>query len=244
MEVVGLWKSFNGEHALRGVNLTVRPGEIHGLLGLNGAGKTTTLKCLVGLLKPDRGLLRVCGINVTVDSSYKDLIGFLPENPPLPEYLTAKEFLLFAARLRSLSGTSLEQRVSEVAELFDLKRHYSKLIYELSKGVRQRLAFAASVVHRPSVLILDEPFNGLDPEAQRTAKQIMREITDLDGGVLVSTHLLDSIERICDSATIIHEGKTIISGTLNQLRSATNLADSEPLEEVFIRLISGRGRVS
>ncbi len=120
MEVVGLWKSFNGEHALRGVNLTVRPGEIHGLLGLNGAGKTTTLKCLVGLLKPDRGLLRVCGINVTVDSSYKDLIGFLPENPPLPEYLTAKEFLLFAARLRSLSGPSLDQRVSEVAGGFSI----------------------------------------------------------------------------------------------------------------------------
>jgi ABC-2 type transport system ATP-binding protein len=244
IEVVGLWKSFNGEPALRGVNLTVRPGEIHGLLGLNGAGKTTTLKCLVGLLKPDRGVLRVCGIDVVADSSYKDLIGYLPENPPLPEYLTAKEFLLFAARLRRLAGPGLSQRVDEMAELFGLKRHYGKLIYELSKGVRQRLAFAAAVVHQPSILILDEPFNGLDPEAQRTAKQVMREIASSEGGVLVSTHLLDSIERICESATIIHEGRTIISGTLDQLRSATNLGYSEPLEEVFIRIISSRRWVS
>ncbi len=242
IEVRDLWKSFNGEPALRGVNVSVSPGAIHGLLGLNGAGKTTTLKCLVGLLKPDSGTLSLCGKDVLKDTSYKDLLGYLPENPPLPEYLTSKEFLSFAARLKGLSGPRLESRLGELVDLFGLNRYYGKLIYELSKGVRQRLAFAAAVVQGPKVLILDEPFNGLDPEAQRTAKQVMKEIAGCGGSVLVSTHILESIERICDSATIIHEGQTIVSGSLDQLRASTNLHDAEPLEEAFIRIISARRR--
>ncbi|MCS7145261.1 MAG: ABC transporter ATP-binding protein [Nitrososphaerota archaeon] len=238
IEVAGLWKSFNGEPAVRGLNLAVGEGEIHGLLGLNGAGKTTTIKCVVGLLRPDRGEIRVAGRSVFTDSSFKDFLGYLPENPSLPEYLTAEEFLVFSSRLKGLRDGEVGRRVSEAVELFGLRRYLDRLIFELSKGVRQRIAFAAAIVNTPQILILDEPFNGLDPEAQSVAKFLMRETAERGGAVLVSTHLLDSIERVCDSATIIHTGRELASGTLNELRSLAGLSSSAPLEEAFLRIVS------
>lgn len=242
IEVADLWKSFNGEVAVRGLNLVVGEGEIHGLLGLNGAGKTTTIKCVVGLLRPDRGCVKVAGYSVFEESSYKSLIGYLPENPALPEYLTAEEFLFFTSKLKGLSGFELERSIAEVTELFGLKKYLDRLIFELSKGVRQRIAFAAAVVNKPEILVLDEPFNGLDPEAQSIAKLLMRETAERGGAVLVSTHLLDSIERVCDSATIIHAGKELASGSLDELRGLAGLMGSASLEEAFLRIISRHGR--
>jgi len=234
----GLWKSFNGEPAVRGLNLRVWEGAIHGLLGLNGAGKTTTIKCIVGLLRPDRGRIFVAGEPVLDGSSYKDVLGYLPENPSLPEYLTAGEFLVFNARLKGLKHGEVERRVSEASELLGLGRYLDRLIYGLSKGVRQRLAFAAAIVNTPKILVLDEPFNGLDPEAQSVAKFLMRETAKMGGAVLVSTHLLDSVERICDSATIIHAGRELAAGTLEELKSLAGLSSSASLEETFLQIVS------
>ncbi|MCS7118366.1 MAG: ABC transporter ATP-binding protein [Thaumarchaeota archaeon] len=237
IRVKDLWKSFEGEPAVRGLSLEVEPGTIHGLLGLNGAGKTTTIKCIVGLLKPDRGEISVAGRSVTADISYKSLIGYLPENPSLPEYLTVEEFLVFVSRLRGLEGLRLKSSVSEVTELFGLSRYLDKLIFGLSKGLKQRVAFASAIVNDPLVLILDEPFNGLDPEAQSIAKSKMREVSKRGGSVLVSTHLLDTIERVCDFATIIHEGKDRASGTVEELKRLAGLQLSASLEDAFLRII-------
>ncbi len=240
IEVVGLWKSFDGVPAVSGLNMVVSSGTIHGLFGLNGAGKTTTIKCVVGLLRPDSGEIFVAGRSVLEDTAYKSLLGYLPENPALPEYLTTEEFLVFNARLKGLREGELKRRVSEAVELFGLKRYLDRLIYELSKGVRQRIAFAAAIVNAPQILILDEPFNGLDPEAQSVAKMLMRETARSGGAVLVSTHLLGSIERVCDSATIIHTGRELASGSLEELRRLAGLEDSTPLEDVFLNIVSRR----
>ncbi|MCS7094999.1 MAG: ABC transporter ATP-binding protein [Thaumarchaeota archaeon] len=238
IRVKDLWKSFEGEPAVQGLSLEVDAGTIHGLLGLNGAGKTTTIKCIVGLLKPDRGEITVAGRSVTTDVSYKPLIGYLPENPSLPEYLTVEEFLVFVSRLKGLEGLRLKSSVSEVAELFGLSRYLDKLIFGLSKGLKQRVAFASAIVNDPHILILDEPFNGLDPEAQSIAKAKMREVSRGGGSVLVSTHLLDTIERVCDSATIIHNGKDRAWGSVEELKQLAGLGISASLEDAFLRIIA------
>jgi len=238
----GLWKSFDGEPAVRGLDLSVGEGVIHGLLGLNGAGKTTTIKCLVGLSRPDRGEVYLAGHPVPGDPSYKGILGYLPENPSLPEYLTVSEFLYFIGRLKGLAGSVLNMRVSEVSGLFGLERYWGRLIHGLSKGVRQRVAFAAAIVNDPLILILDEPFNGLDPEAQSVAKLVMRDVAGRGGAVLVSTHLLDSVERLCDSATIIHRGVRVAAGSLEELRLMANASESATLEDVFLQIVSGLGR--
>ncbi|MEM2269942.1 MAG: ABC transporter ATP-binding protein, partial [Nitrososphaerota archaeon] len=207
IEVTDLWKDFGEGPVVRGLSFTVEAGEVHGLLGPNGAGKTTTVKCVVGLLRPDRGAIRVAGREVPDDWTYKELLGYLPENPSLPEYLTVGEFLLLMGRLKGLEPREARDRAEEVAALFGVEGHWERLIHDLSKGTRQRVAFAAAVINSPKILVLDEPFNGLDPEAQRVAKVLMRETAKAGGAVLVSTHLLDSVERLCDRATILSSGR-------------------------------------
>jgi ABC-2 type transport system ATP-binding protein len=237
IRVEGLWKSYDGHLAVRGVSFMVHEGEVHGLLGPNGSGKTTTIKCLVGLLKPNRGALEIGGHNILTDHRYKRLIGYLPENPSLPEYLTVREFLIFCGRLRELSGQRLESKISELVERFELGKLNNKLIVELSKGTRQRVAIAAALIAEPCVLILDEPFSGLDPEAQHTAKDYMKAVAEKGGAVLMSTHILDTAEKLCDSATIIKDGVTLYTGPLNGLRTDRKSS----LEDVFIALVGGRG---
>ncbi len=236
VEVSGLWKSYGGVFAVKGLSLSVEAGEIHGLLGPNGSGKTTTFKCIVGLLRPDRGVIRIAGHDVGKDHEYKKFVGYLPENPSLPEYLTVKEFLLFAGKLKGLTGGLLEKNISELFDSYDLDRFSEKLIFELSKGTRQRIAVAASLVADPLVLVLDEPFNGLDPEAQKTTKDYMREIVKKDGAVMLSTHILDSAERICGKATIIMDGVTLYSGSIKHLK--TTYDNNATLEEIFLKMVS------
>jgi len=237
VRVEGLWKSYDGFPAVRGVSFKVYEGEVHGLLGPNGSGKTTTLKCLTGLLKPNRGEIEINGINVLKDARYKRLIGYLPENPPLPEYLTVREFLIFCGRLRELSGQRLESKISELAEAFKLENLQHKLIFELSKGTRQKVAIAASLISDPHVLILDEPFSGLDPEAQHMAKHYIKALAEKGGGVLMSTHILDTVEKLCDSATILKEGVTLYTGPIEVLWTDRNSS----LEDVFIEMVGRRG---
>lgn len=238
IEVRDLWKTYDGKPAVSGLSMTVTKGEIHGLIGLNGAGKTTTIKCIVGLLRPDAGEIRINGKDISEDVSYKSLIGYLPENPSLPDYLTVREFLLFIGRLKGLYRLKAESEAEDKLSLFGLNEFSDQLIYGLSKGMRQRLAIAAAVMSSPMILILDEPFSGLDPEAQRVTKQLMRDVASNGGAVLISTHILDAAERFCNRVTIIHRGKTLINGTIDELKLSVGLSSEASLEEAFIRIVN------
>jgi len=185
----------------------------------------------------------VAGREVPDDWTYKELLGYLPENPSLPEYLTVGEFLLLMGRLKGLEPREARDRAEEVAALFGVEGHWERLIHDLSKGTRQRVAFAAAVINSPKILVLDEPFNGLDPEAQRVAKVLMRETAKAGGAVLVSTHLLDSVERLCDRATILSSGRAVASGTISEILRRAGLDEGSTLEEAFINIVRGsRGR--
>ncbi|MCS7133346.1 MAG: ABC transporter ATP-binding protein [Candidatus Caldarchaeum sp.] len=237
VEVNDLWKSFGKIRAVRGISFRLEPGQIHGLLGPNGSGKTTTLRCIVGLLRPDRGTVKIAGEEISKTDSYKRTVGYLPENPSLPEYLTVEEFLIFSAKLKGLDAERVRRDVSHLMDAFGLVDVSDRLIYELSKGVRQRVAVSASLVGEPPILIMDEPFNGLDPEAQKTTKDFINITVERGGAVLISTHLLDSAEKICNYASVIAEGTLLQSSPLYELKRYNG---GKSLEEIFIEMVSRR----
>ena len=237
LQIRGLWKSYGETLAVADLSLSIKAGKIHGLLGPNGAGKTTVVKCIVGLLKPDKGEILVNGIEVTSSESYKSLIGYLPEDPALPEYLTVEEFLGYLARLRSVKPQEAKLRVGELMEIFNLTRLKHEFIGSLSKGLRQRVAVASAFIHKPKILILDEPFLGLDPEGQLKVKSMVKEVVKRGGAALISTHMLDTAERFCDTVTIIYMGREVISGDIESIKQAV---DANSLEEAFIKLINRR----
>jgi len=237
LQIKGLWKSYGGTLAVADLSLSIKAGKIHGLLGPNGAGKTTVVKCIVGLLKPDKGEILVNGVEITSSESYKSLIGYLPEDPALPEYLTVEEFLGYLARLRSVKPQEAKLRVGELMEIFSLTRLKHEFIGSLSKGLRQRVAVASAFIHKPKILILDEPFLGLDPEGQLKVKSMVKDIVKHGGAALISTHMLDTAERFCDTVTIIYMGREIVSGDVESIKQ---VADANSLEEAFIKLINRR----
>ena len=237
LEIEGLWKYYGDALAVAGLNLRVLRGEVHGLLGPNGAGKTTTVKCIVGLLKPDRGTIQVGGRRVGSDPGYKALIGYLPEEPSLPDYLTPEELLSYVARIRGVEAAA--QAVERLLKLFGLWELRGELIAGLSRGLRQRLALAAAFIHDPELIILDEPFLGLDPEGQRLVKKLVKDLAKRGGAALISTHMLDTAERFCDSATIIHQGRDVARGSIEELKKMAGLEGSAPLEEAFLRIVGG-----
>ena len=237
LQIKGLWKSYGETLAVADFSLSIKAGKIHGLLGPNGAGKTTVVKCIVGLLKPDKGEILVNGIEVTSSESYKSLIGYLPEDPALPEYLTVEEFLGYLARLRSVKPQEAKLRVGELMEIFNLTRLKHEFIGSLSKGLRQRVAVASAFIHKPKILILDEPFLGLDPEGQLKVKSMVKEVVKRGGAALISTHMLDTAERFCDTVTIIYMGREVISGDIESIK---RVVDANSLEEAFIKLINRR----
>jgi len=237
LRVRGLWKSYGETQAVADLSLSIKAGEIHGLLGPNGAGKTTVVKCIVGLLRPDRGEILVNGVETTKSESYKSLIGYLPEDPALPEYLTVEEFLGYLARLRSVKPQEAKQRIGELMEIFNLTRLKHEFIGSLSKGLRQRVAVASAFIHKPKILILDEPFLGLDPEGQLKVKSMVKQVVEDGGAALISTHMLDVAERFCDTVTIMYRGRKIIGG---DVRSVKQVVDANSLEEAFIKLVNRR----
>ena len=237
LQIKGLWKSYGGTLAVADLSLSIKAGKIHGLLGPNGAGKTTVVKCIVGLLKPDKGEILVNGVEITSSESYKSLIGYLPEDPALPEYLTVEEFLGYLARLRSVKPQEAKLRVGELMEIFSLTRLKHEFIGSLSKGLRQRVAVASAFIHKPKILILDEPFLGLDPEGQLKVKSMVKDIVKRGGAALISTHMLDTAERFCDTVTIIYMGREIVSGDVESIKQ---VVDANSLEEAFIKLINRR----
>ena len=237
IDVQQLWKSYDGKPALQGLSLDAREGEIFGLIGPNGAGKTTTLKILVGLLRPDAGIVRVKGHDVLADPvSYKADIGYMPEAPTLPEYLTPGEFLGYVGRIRNLPRDRIASRTHELLAMLDLTGKADDTIASLSKGMKAKLAFAAAMIHEPSILILDEPLIGIDPAGQHLLKDRLVGSARAGGTILVSTHQLDTAERLCTRVAIVNHGKNVVTGDLASLREAAHTGERGSLEEIFLHL--------
>jgi len=232
-----LWKSYGDTPALRDLSLVAYPGEIVGLIGPNGAGKTTTIKILVGLLRPDAGTAQVLGRDILLDPvGYKAALGYMPEAPTLPDYLTPTEFLGYVGRIRRILRPDLGTRTSDLLRLYDLTPKADTTIASLSKGMKAKLAFAAATIHRPVLLILDEPLIGIDPAGQHLLKEQIVALARSGGTVLVSTHQLDTAERLCGRVAIIHHGANVATGDLAALRTQAQMDGSQSLEEIFLKL--------
>ena len=232
--VEALARHFGRIEAVADVSLEVRAGEIVGLLGGNGAGKTTTLRCVAGLLNPHHGRIAVAGADLAHEPRVaKARLGFVPDRPYLYEKLSAREFLAFVAALYDLPADAAERRAEWLLARLDLASHASRTIEGYSLGMRQKTSLAAALLHSPPLILLDEPLNGLDPPAARALKDLLREHAAAGGGVLVSTHLLDVAERLCDRMVILRAGRVVAEGTLDALRGADTVRS---LEDIFLEL--------
>ena len=237
IELVNLNKKFGNFQAVRDVSLQVLPGEVFGFLGPNGAGKTTTIRMMAGLMKPTSGHIFLCGKDVSQEpEEAKSLLGFIPDRPYLYEKLTGQEFLEFVADLHGVdSGDHRGKRIAELLELFDLQGWSHELVEGYSNGMRQRLTIAAALIHRPKVLIVDEPMVGLDPKGARLVKRLFFELAVAGVSVFMSTHILEVAEEMCHRIGIINEGRLIALGTIQELREKAQSTD-ERLEPLFLKL--------
>jgi ABC-2 type transport system ATP-binding protein len=236
IETSGLSKQFGSVQAAAGLDLQIMPGEIYGLLGPNGAGKTTTIKIITGLVEPSSGSIRVAGFDpVKNPVEVKSRVGYVAENPILYESLSPRDFFEFVASIRKIDQSAANQVVTGLADAFDMAQYFDSPIATLSMGMKQKVAFIASLVHQPPVLLLDEPLNGLDAKSSRIVKDLVSFHAQKGGAVLFSTHIMEVAEHICTRIGIIYQGRVIAEGTLDQLRSATG-GRSRTLEEVFLKL--------
>lgn len=232
----GLTKDFGPLRAVDSLDLSIRQGELYGFLGPNGAGKTTTIKMMTGLLRPTAGTALIGGYDILRQPlEAKRLIGYIPDNPFLYEKLTGREFLSFMADLYSVPLAGRARRIDDLLQLFELGDKRDELIQGFSRGMRQKMALAGALIHRPSVVFLDEPTVGLDPRSARLMKDVLRRLCDDGAAVFVSTHILDVAERMCDRFGIINKGRLVASGTMEELRSAAS-SESTSLEDIFLQL--------
>ncbi|HEX6819661.1 MAG TPA: ABC transporter ATP-binding protein [Ktedonobacterales bacterium] len=240
--MVGLTRVFGKKVAVNGLNLAVRRGEFFGFLGPNGAGKSTTIKMLVGLLRPSAGVAYVGGLDVWRDPlAAKRLIGVLPETLNLYERLTGRELVEFAGRLYDLSKAEVRRRTASLLDVLALGDDADKMIVDYSVGMRKKVALAAALVHRPQVLFLDEPFEGVDPISSRVIRDILRELTTGGTTIFFSSHIMEVVERLCTRVGIISNGLLVAEGTLAELRARAGGTDAT-LEDLFLQLIGANTR--
>jgi ABC-2 type transport system ATP-binding protein len=235
IELAGLTKRYDGFTAVNGIDLTVRRGELFGLLGPNGAGKTTTLRMVAGILQPTSGTISVGGVSLADDPvGAKSRLGFIPDRPFIYEKLTGMEFLRFVAGLYGQSGPEIDRRGEELLALFDLVAWKDELVQSYSHGMRQKVIIASAFVHRPEVIIVDEPMVGLDPKAAHLLKDLFRAYVDRGNTIVMSTHTLEVAETLCDRIAIVQKGSIVAMGTMAELRAGS--AAGTGLEEIFLRL--------
>lgn len=234
IEVEQLRKSYGELVAVDAVSFTVRPGEIFGLLGPNGAGKTTTIHCLSGLLAPDRGRIRIMGLDIRRDgAAARRRFGLVPQDVALYEDLTAEENLAFWGGACGLRGRELRERVREALELTGLEAHARRRVKQFSGGMKRRLNFACGVLHRPPVLLLDEPAVGVDPQSRVRLLELVRDQARAGVCVLYTTHYMEEAEALCDRLGIMDRGHMIAQGTLSELRAMVGERDTLRLRGVF-----------
>jgi ABC-2 type transport system ATP-binding protein len=246
VETFDLVRRFGDFTAVDHINLKVRRGSFFGFLGPNGAGKSTTIKMLTGLLAPTSGKMLVLGRDLEVEPlEVKRRIGVVPEDLNLFERLTGAEMLAFTGRMYGLQREQIAERAPELLELMELTEEPKKLIVEYSHGMKKKLALACALIHRPEILFLDEPFEGVDAIASRTLKDLLSRLTTRGLTVFLTSHVLEIVERLCSDIAIISNGKLLASGSLADLKRGIEVAgDGEQrgpvsLEEYFIHIVGG-----
>jgi ABC-2 type transport system ATP-binding protein len=245
----GLSKAFGQKWAVYDVSLAVRPGEFYGFLGRNGAGKSTTIKMLTSLLQPTAGQVMVAGLDVLREPyRVKSLIGVLPEEINTYERLTGWELMMFTGRMYGLSGKETAARGTELLKLMDIAeddRH--RLVVDYSMGMRKKVVLACALIHGPKVLFLDEPFNGIDAHTGAAIRQVLRSLASHGTTVFFSSHILEVVEKLCNRIGIIHHGRLVAEGSLEELRASGPFHASTTLEDMFLHYVgtgSGQGSFS
>jgi ABC-2 type transport system ATP-binding protein len=236
VNVESVTKSFGGKKAVKNMTLTIEAGEIRGLLGPNGSGKSTTMKVILGILKPDSGKAAVYGVDVGEKPvEARGMVGYVPESPHLYEYLTPAEYLDFIGIAYGIAPDVRRERVRELLQVLQMEEHVNELMSGFSLGMKQKIAIIASLLHRPKVLILDEPLNGLDPRSARIIKELLHRLAKNGAAIVFSTHVLEIAEAMCHRVTIMNEGAVLAEGSVQELRSRDGLRDSS-LEDIFLKL--------
>jgi ABC-2 type transport system ATP-binding protein len=239
IRLTNLTKKYGKFIAVDGIDLQIRRGELFGFLGPNGAGKTTTMRMIAGILQPTSGKIEIAGDDVAVDPlKAKSRLGFIPDRPFVYDKLTGAEFLRFVAALYGQDGDPIERRMDELLDLFELTPWKDELVESYSHGMRQKLIISSALLHRPEVIVVDEPMVGLDPKGQKFLKDLFRAFVERGGTVLMSTHTLDMVEEMCDRIGIISGGRMLTCGTMAEVRHQTAGGDAK-LEELFLKLTGG-----
>lgn len=231
LRIENLTKIYGERRVVDNLSLHILPGEIYGFIGHNGAGKTTTIKSCCGILQFDAGNIFIDGISIKENAiECKKKIAYIPDNPDLYEFMTGLQYLNFVADIFAVSASIREERINKYSALFEIKDDLSSLISQYSHGMKQKLAIISALLHEPKLIIMDEPFVGLDPKASHLLKEIMREMCNRGSAIFFSTHVLEVAEKLCDKVAIIKSGKLIKSGTMSEVKGDTSL------EAVFLEL--------
>lgn len=231
LKIERLTKTYGDKKAVNDLSLHIKPGEIYGFIGHNGAGKTTTIKACCGLLQFDSGEIFIDGTSIKSDPLLcKSKLAYIPDNPDLYEFMSGIQFLNFVADIFGVSAADRKERIRKYGDIFGLTDDLAQPIKAYSHGMKQKLAIISALIHNPKLIIMDEPFVGLDPKASHELKLIMRSICDNGGAIFFSTHVLEVAEKLCDKVAIIKGGTLIMSGTMDDVKGDTSL------ENVFLEL--------
>lgn len=237
LSIKNLKKYFKDVKAVDDISLNVLPGEVYGLLGPNGSGKTTTVKNILGLIEPDSGMIKVMGFDPQKNNKeIKEQIGYVSEEPLIYKSLSPKEMLEFIISVRKLDVEKTTKTATDLLESLEAKQYFNKAIVTLSKGNKQKMQIIAALLHEPKLLIMDEPLSGLDARSDRVVKNIIKIFTEKGGAVLLSTHIMDIAEELCDRIGILNAGKLVAEGTLEELRKKSKEIGAASLEDIFLKI--------
>lgn len=231
LRIEHLSKTYGEKKAVDDLSLHIAPGEIYGFIGHNGAGKTTTIKACCGILQADSGEIYIDGISIKDNPlAAKAKIAYIPDNPDLYEFMTGIQFLNFIGDIFGISAAARQERIRKYSDMFELTKDLAQPISAYSHGMKQKLAVISALLHEPKLLIMDEPFVGLDPKASHLLKELMRQLCENGGAIFFSTHVLEVAEKLCDKVAIIKSGKLMKSGTMEEVKGDASL------ENVFLEL--------